>query len=77
MKCLNHWQQRQSPALFLSHLKLPQDLSFAFVTRKGDEGLEGVAARLLCAQAQQLGRAQAVQAVHQDGPIFKAGQRLD
>lgn len=39
----------------LSHLKLPQDLSLAFVTGERDEGLEGMAARLLRAQAQQLG----------------------
>lgn len=65
------------PTLSLSHLKLPQDLSFAFVTGERDKGLEGMAARLLRAQAQQLGWAQAVQAVHQDGAVFKAGQRLD
>lgn len=36
-----------------------------------------MAARLLRAQAQHLGCGQAVQAVHQDGAVFKAGQRLD
>lgn len=65
------------PTLSLSHLKLSQDLSFAFVAGARDEGLEGMAACLLRAQAQELGRAQAVQAVHQDGAVFKAGQRLD
>lgn len=64
-------------AVLLSCLKLPQDLSFAFVAGQRDEGLEGMAARLLRAQAQQLGCPQAVQAVHQDGAVFEAGQHLD
>lgn len=59
------------------YLHLPQDLPSALIAGGRHQRLERAAAHGIGAEGQQVGGAELVQAVHQQGSVFEAGQSLN
>lgn len=60
-----------------SYLQPLKDLASSLVTRRGDEGLENMAACRVYGQHQQVSGGQGAQTAEEHGAIFESGQRLD
>lgn len=60
-----------------SYLQPLEDLASSPVTRRGDEGLENMAACRVCCQRQQVSGGQGAQTAEEQGAIVESGQRLD
>ncbi|TNN74468.1 hypothetical protein EYF80_015248 [Liparis tanakae] len=67
-----HWRARKD-----SYLQPLEDLAPPLVARRGDEGLEDVAARGVGSQRQEVSGGQSAQAAEEERALLELGERLD